>query len=214
MILLVVCHGQEIFPEYSERRTEKSRDELQVSNLKVQRVLSSHKVAPLQVKIFPLESKVCVFLMCTTFYFLCVCERSGEASECDWDVCRAEQWHHQQKTNVVKNRGGDTACARGWPLDNYFCFFMMSSTRNSRHRVRNFDGFNWVNLLCTGMFNGWGPEPTTAASDGRVPGSWCEWLHGGQGQKEEAAAECSHMGKEGWGCWGTSTVIFFVFFSR
>uniref|UniRef100_A0A3P8VJB5 Cilia- and flagella-associated protein 263 n=1 Tax=Cynoglossus semilaevis TaxID=244447 RepID=A0A3P8VJB5_CYNSE len=34
---------EEIFPEYSERRTEKSRDELQVSNLKVQRVLSSHK---------------------------------------------------------------------------------------------------------------------------------------------------------------------------
>lgn len=78
MILLVVCHGQEIFPEYSERRTEKSRDELQVSNLKVQRVLSSHKVAPLQVKIFPLESKVCVFLMCTTFYFLCVCVRDQE----------------------------------------------------------------------------------------------------------------------------------------
>ncbi|XP_033997742.1 coiled-coil domain-containing protein 113 [Trematomus bernacchii] len=33
----------EIFQEYSEQRMDKNRDELQVNNLKVQRVLSSHK---------------------------------------------------------------------------------------------------------------------------------------------------------------------------
>ncbi|KAK5928363.1 hypothetical protein CgunFtcFv8_013431 [Champsocephalus gunnari] len=33
----------EIFQEYSEQRIDKNRDELQVNNLKVQRVLSSHK---------------------------------------------------------------------------------------------------------------------------------------------------------------------------
>lgn len=40
-----VCCFLKIFQEYSEQRIDKNRDELQVNNLKVQRVLSSHKVS-------------------------------------------------------------------------------------------------------------------------------------------------------------------------
>lgn len=59
-----------------------------------------------------------------------------------------------------------------------------------------------------GAFKGRSSQPTPALPDDRLSGSWYHWVHACQGQTQEAAAEHSHLGEEGWDCWGKPYFIF------